>query len=144
MLARDLDRGIGGAADKDGNAFAAIRLDVREAILNLIIFAVVGKRLFAGPFGSNDIQKLVGARVTFVLVVNGVAVLLQLVGVASGDDMQGNPATGKLIDGGKLAGDQRRCGEAGPLRNQDMKPIGYAKHMLADLKPVRRSGMKCQ
>src|SRR5260370_28803796 len=108
MLAGDLDRGVGGAADKDRDAFAAKRFHLRKAVFNFVIFAVIGKRLFACPFGANDIQKFIGAGVTFVLVIDGVAVLSQLGGIAAGDDMQGNPAAGELVAGRKLAGDQRR------------------------------------
>src|ERR1700739_3275739 len=108
MLARDLDGGIGCAADKNWNALAAKRLDLREAVLNLIIFAVIGKRLLTGPFGTKDIQKLVGAGVALVLVVERVAVLLQLGGIAPGDDVERDPAAVKLVDGRQLAREQRR------------------------------------
>jgi len=76
MLARDLDRSIRAAADEDRNAFAAIGLHLREAVLHLIIFALIGERLFAGPFGSNHIQEFAGPRIALVLVVDDVAVLL--------------------------------------------------------------------
>src|SRR5205807_10080952 len=101
-LARDLDRGIRCTADKDWNAFAAIGFDMRKAVFNLVIFADIGKRLLAAPFGANDLQKFIGAGVTLVLVIDDVAILLQLGGIAPGDDMQGDPAAGKLVDGGKL------------------------------------------
>src|SRR5256885_1407197 len=98
MLARDLDRGVGAAADENRNALAAIRLHLRKAVLHLIVFAIIGKRLFAGPFGPHHIEELAGAGVTLILVVDDVAVLLQLGGVAAGDDMQGDPAARELID----------------------------------------------
>src|SRR3979490_2505689 len=116
MLARDLDRGVGATADKDRNALTAIRFYLREAVLHLIIFAVIGKRLFAGPFRPHHIEELAGAGVALILVVDDIAILLQLGGVAAGDDMQGDPAAGELIDGRKLASKQRRRGEAGTLR----------------------------
>src|SRR3954464_14346021 len=98
MLARHLDRGVGSAADEDRNALAAIRFYLRKSVLHLIIFSVIGKRLFASPFGSNHIEELAGAGVAFVLVVDDIAVLLQFGGVAAGDDMEGDPAAGQLID----------------------------------------------
>ncbi len=144
MFARHLDRGIGCTAHEDRNACAVIGLHLRKAVLNPVVFAVIGKRLLAGPFGPDDIEKLVGAGVTLVLVVDGVAVLLQFGGIATGDDMQRHPAAGKLIDGRKLTGDQRRRGEARPLRDQDLEPVGDPQHVLADLLAVRRGGMKGQ
>ena len=144
MLARHLDRGVGCPAHEDRNACAVIGLHLRKAVLNPVVFAFIGKRLLAGPFSPDDIEKLVGAGVTLVLVVDGVAVLLELGGIAAGDDMQRHPAAGKLIDGCKLAGNQRRRGEARPLGDQDLEPIGDAKHVLADLQAVRRGGMKGQ
>ena len=72
-----------------------------------------------GPvLDRHHIEKLVGTGVTFVLVVKGIAVLPQLGGIAAGDDMQRNPAPGKLIDGRELARDQGRGGKARPLRDQ--------------------------
>ena len=45
MLAGDLDRGIGAAADEDRNAGAVIGLQLREAVLDLIILAAIAERL---------------------------------------------------------------------------------------------------
>ena len=58
--------------------------------------------------------------------------------------MQGDPTAGQLIDGRQLAGDQRWRGEARPLRDQHIEPVGEAQDMLADLQAVRRGGMKRQ
>ena len=116
-LARDLDRGVGTAADEDRNAFAAIGLHLRETVLHLVIFAFIGERPFAGPFGPNHIQELAGPGIAFVLVADDIAILPQLGGVAAGDDMQGDAAAGELVDRCKLARKQSRRGKAGPLRN---------------------------
>src|SRR3981189_350969 len=98
MLAGYFDRGVGSAADEDRNAFATIGFHLRETVLHLVIFAVIRKRLFAGPFGPHHNQVVAGPRVAFVLVVDAIAVLLQLGGIAAGDDMQGDAAAGELID----------------------------------------------
>src|SRR5450631_1112830 len=127
MLARNLDRSVGCAAEEDWNAFAAIGFYLRKAVLNLVVFAIVGKRLLTGPFGANDIEKLVGSGIALVLVVDGVAILLQFDGVAAGDDVQRDPAAGKLIDGRQLTGDQRRRGETRPLCDQNLESIGDPK-----------------
>ena len=58
--------------------------------------------------------------------------------------MQRDAAAGKLIDGRELAREQRRRGEARPLRDQDLEPVGHAEHVLADLQAVRRGRMKRQ
>src|SRR5438132_2072374 len=115
MLSRHLDGGVGGTPDKDRYAFAAIGFYLRETVLDLIVFAGIAEGLFAAPFGPHHIEEFGGAGVAFVLVVDGVSVLLQLGGVAAGDDMEGDAATGELIDGRQLPGQQGRRGEAGPL-----------------------------
>ncbi len=58
--------------------------------------------------------------------------------------MQGDAAAGKLVDCRQLSCEQCRRREAGPLRDQDVKPVGHAEHMLADLQAIRRGGVKRQ
>jgi hypothetical protein len=125
-------------------ASEAIRLHLRKAVLDLVVFAVIGKRLVAGPFGAKHIQEFIGAGVALVLVVEGIAILPELGGIATGDDVERNPPFRKLVDGRELAGDQRRRSEARPLGDHDMKPIGDAEYVLADLQTIRRGGMKRQ
>ena len=54
------------------------------------------------------------------------------------------PAAVKLVDGRQLAREQCRGGEARPLRDHDVEPIGHTQDVLADLKPIRRGGVKGQ
>ena len=58
--------------------------------------------------------------------------------------MQGHPSARELVDGGELPRQQGRRGEAGPLRDQDVEPVGDAKHMLSDLQAIGRGGVKRQ
>src|SRR6267154_4190291 len=127
MLAGDLDRGVGSATDEDRNAGAVVRLQLREAVLDLIIFAAIAERLVRAPFGTDDIEELGSAGIALVLVVKDIAVLSQLGRIAAGDDVQGNPSARELVDSGQLSRQQGRRGEAGPLRDQDIEPVGDAK-----------------
>src|SRR5712671_7764014 len=119
MLARDLDRSIGTTTDEGIDAASLIGLDLGKAFLDLVVFAVVVERFFTGPFGADNIEELRGARVTLVLVIERVAVLAQLRGVAPGDDVQRDAAARKLVDGCELARKQRRRGKARPLRSEE-------------------------
>ena len=92
MLACHLDRGVRRTADEDRNAIGAVRLDLRKPVLDLVIFAVIGERLLARPFGANHVEKLIGTRVTLVLVVEGVAILPEFDRIPAGDDVERNPA----------------------------------------------------
>ena len=121
-----------------------VRLHLRKALLDLVIFAVVVERLLAGPFGADDVEEFAGARVALVLVVERVAVLAQLGGVAAGDDVKRDAAAGELVERGELARQQRRRSKARPLRDHDLEFLGDAEHVLADLKRVRRGRMKRQ
>jgi hypothetical protein len=144
VLARDIDRGIGAAADEGVDTSGLKRLDLGKALLDLVVFAVVVERFFTGPFGADNIEELVGAGVTLVLVVKRVAVLAQLCRVAPGNDMQRDAAARKLVDGCELARKQRRRGKARPLRDHDFELLGDAQHVLADLQRVRDRGMERQ
>ena len=144
MLARDFNRGIGAAADEGVDASGLIGLDLGKALFDLVIFAVVVERFFTRPFGADDIEELGGAGVTLVLVVERVAVLAQLGGVAPGDDVQRHAAARKLVDGCELARKQRRRGKARPLRDHDLERLGDTKHVLADLQRVRDRRMERQ
>ena len=119
-------------------------LHLRKAVLDLVIFAVVIERLFAGPFGTDDIEEFAGPRVALVLVVERVAVLPQFGGVAAGDDVKRDASAGKLVEGGKLARQQRWRRKPRPLRDHDLELSGDAEHMLADLKGIRRRRVKRQ
>ena len=119
-------------------------LHLRKPLFDLVIFAVVIERFFAGPFGAKDVEEFAGPRVALVLVVERVAVLAQFGGIAAGDDVKRDAAAGELVEGRKLARQQRRRGKARPLRNHDLEFPGDAENMLADLKGVRRGRMKRQ
>ena len=144
MLARDLDRGIGAAADEGVDAALLHRLHLREAFLDLVIFAGIVERLLAGPFQPHDVEELAGAGVALVLVVERVAVLAQFGGVAAGDDVQRDAAAIELVEGRELARQQRRRGEARPLRDHHLERFGDLQHVLGDLQRIRRGRMKRQ
>ena len=144
MLARHLDRRIGAPPTKIGMPSLLIRLHLRKAVLNLVIFAVIGERLLAGPFGADDIEELVGAGVALVLVVDGVAVLLSSVAlppVMTCSDTR-PPESWSMVASWRAIS----VGAVKPGRCAIMtlEPVGDAKHMLADLLTVRRGGMKGQ
>ena len=101
MLACDLDGGIRSAADKGVDAAGMRGLHLRKSFLDLVIFAVIVERLFAGPFGADDIEEFAGSRVALVLVVERVAVLAQFGSVAAGDDVKRDTAARKLVEGCK-------------------------------------------
>ncbi len=88
VFGRDLDRGVGAAADECIDAVLLDWLYLGKAFLDRVIFAAVVERLLAGPFQPHDVEELAGARVALVLVVEHVAVLAQLGGIAAGDHMQ--------------------------------------------------------
>src|SRR6201987_2774446 len=88
LLARDIDRRVRSAAEVDSDALRTIRLYLREGVLDLVIFARIVERLFTRPFGTHDIEEFAGAGVAFVLVVERIAVLPELPGIAAGDDVQ--------------------------------------------------------
>ncbi|MHC2711249.1 hypothetical protein ACVIQS_004110 [Bradyrhizobium diazoefficiens] len=114
MLAGDVDRRVRGAAEIDTDALGTIRLHLREGILDLVVLALVGERLVAGPFQLENIEELGGAGVALVLVVERVAVLPELGGVAAGDDVKRDAAAGKLVERCELPRQQCRRGELAP------------------------------
>src|SRR6188508_711883 len=116
MLAGHLDSRIRTAADERIDAAGMRGLHLRKASLDLVVLAIVIERLLAGPFGAKDVEKFAGSRVALVLVVKRISVLPQLGGVAAGDDMKRDAAAGKLVEGCELTREQRRRGEARPLR----------------------------
>src|SRR5258708_2467148 len=107
MLAGDLDRGIGPTTDEDRNSGTVIRLQVREAAFDLIIFTAVAERLVRIPFGPDNIEEFGGAGIALVLVVEDIAVLSQFGRVAAGDDVQGDAPARELVDRRELPRQQR-------------------------------------
>ena len=120
VLGGHLDGGIRAAADEGVDAAGMVRLHLRKALLDLVIFAVVIERLLAGPRGADDVEEFAGPRIALILVVERVAILTQFAGVAAGDDVKRHAATGKLVQRRKLAREQRRRGKARPLRDHDL------------------------
>src|SRR5207344_3254323 len=81
VLAGDLNGGIRSTADEGVDPAGMMGLHLRKPLFDLVIFAVVIERLFAGPFGANDIEEFAGPGVALVLVVERVAVMAQFGGV---------------------------------------------------------------
>jgi hypothetical protein len=140
MLARHVDGRIRRAADEDMDRHG--RLHLREAALDLIILAGIVEWFLARPFLLDDIEPFAGAGVTLVLVVERIAVLPQLLGIAAGDDMQRDAAMVEILDGGELARQHRRRGETRTLRDHHLQLLGHAERMLGDLQAVRRGRME--
>jgi hypothetical protein len=58
--------------------------------------------------------------------------------VPAGDDVDGHPpATGELVDGGRLARRERGLDEPGPVRDEDLQPLRPVQDALGDRPPVR-------
>jgi hypothetical protein len=58
--------------------------------------------------------------------------------------MQRHAAIVELVEGCELTRQQRRRGEAGPLRDHHFQLPGDAEHMLGNLQCIRRGRMKRQ
>ena len=131
------------AAEEDRNAVAAIRIQLREAALHLVVLAVVVERLLAGPFGANESRNSLGAGVALVLVVD-VSPSCASSCVTAGDDIQRDAAAGEVVERRELPREQRRRGEARPLRDEHVQPLRHAEHVLADLQAIRQGRVKRQ
>src|SRR5205807_6869407 len=74
VLGGYLDGGIRAAADEGVDAAGMVRLHLRKALLDLVIFAVVIERLFTGPLGADDVEEFAGSRVSLILVVQCISI----------------------------------------------------------------------
>ena len=136
VLRADLDRGIGGAAEEDRDVRLLPGADVGVGALEAVVGAVVVDGRVRGPDLLQDLQVLVGAAVP--LVVGEVVAVLRLVDVAAaGDDVECQPTSGELIEGGELAGGDGRGDEAGPVGQQDAEPLGAGGGVRGDEEAVR-------
>ena len=77
----------------------------------------------AAPRAADDGQELRGPGVPLV-VRQVVAEPALLVGLAAGDHVEQQPAAGQPLVGGRHLGGQRRRGQPGPERDQELQPPG--------------------
>lgn len=131
MLARYIDRGIRGAAEINADSVWTIRPDLREAVLDLVVFAFVRERLVAGPFQPHDVEDFGCTSVAFVLVIERIAVLAQLRRIAAGDHVQCDAAArGRVkrqectIEAGVFVRFRRRF-DMGPVQDRPVADNGF-------------------
>ena len=60
--------------------------------------------------------------------------------MAAGDDVHRDPAVAELVEGGELAGGERRGDEAGAVRDQEAEPLGVRGGVRRDLGAVGLRG----
>src|ERR1700727_2267003 len=101
------------------------REDVADEVGELIVPAVVVERLPRRPRLLDDRHVLAGALVPFVLR-EVVALALLLVVGAAGDEVDRRAAAAHLVDGGGGLGRDRRIGDVGPVREQELEGVRLA------------------
>ncbi len=119
VLGRDLAGGGRGAAEVDLGDRVGQLLELRA--LDAQVLAGEG-HLLARPEPAHDREELAAALVAAVLVEE-VAVGALLVGLAAGDDVEQEAAAGEVLEGRGHLGGQRRRGEAGPERDEELEPL---------------------
>ncbi len=135
VLAADPVGGGRGAAEVEPDPRTLRGADLGVEVLDLVVAALVGKRLLRGPGLLEDVQVLVGAVVA--LVLGQVVPVAALLGVAAaGDDVHRDPAAGELVQGGERAGRQRRRDESGAVRDQEAEALGVRGGVGGDLGAV--------
>src|SRR5580693_632997 len=119
-------RVLGG--DRAGRGRRAAEVDAGQRVrraqhgrpIDLVVLAVEVERL-AAPRTADDGQELRGPRITLV-VRQVVAEPALFVGLAAGDHVEQQPAAGQPLVGGRHLGGQRRRGQPGPERDQELQP----------------------
>jgi hypothetical protein len=122
---------------RDPDALRPVGLDLREAVLDLVVLARITEGLVAAPFGAHDIEELAGAGIALVLVVERIAILPQLGGVAAGDDVERDAPARELVKHRELPCQERWRRKPRSLRDQHVEPISDGQHVLADLQTDR-------
>ena len=126
---------LGRAAEVDRDARALHGPDLGRGALDPVERALVVHRRLGGPDGLQDGDVLVGAGVALVLA-QPVAVA-RLVGVvAAGDDVDGGPPAGELVEGGEGTGGRGRALEARAVRDEEADALRVRPGMGRDLQPV--------
>ncbi len=105
--------------------------------------AVVIERRGLGPGVAQNLKILVGTGVASILVEE-VAVALQVAAVAPGDHVDRSAATAELVKGGELARGESRRLEAGAVRDQQADAFGQCRHVGGEDHRVWRAGVDCQ
>ena len=115
------------------------RLDVGLGAAHLVEGAAEVEALRRGPGEFHHLDVLGGAAVA-LLLGREVAVAF-LLGVArAGDDVQRDAALGQVIEGGDLAGGQRRRHEARAMGDQEAQPLGVMGGVLRHQEALGRRG----
>ena len=88
-------------------------------------------RAVGGPDRAQHLEVLVGAAVARVVVE--VVAVAPLIGVAAArDHVHREPAARELVEGGELAGGDRRRDEPRPVGEQDAEALGVGEHVGRD------------
>ena len=107
--------------------------------LEPVKFPVIVKGRRLRPYPPHNFHVLIGPPVPGV-VVQPVPVLPLLRIAAPGDDVHCHPAPGELVQRRSLPGGQRRCHKPRTMGNQEPQPLGAARGVTGDFKPVGGAG----
>ncbi len=118
-----------------------IGLTVEKALLEAVVLPLIVERCRRCPGCLDDIEVFARAGVALVLGEE-VAVLLEFLIVAAGDDVHAGPAVGEVIEGGELAGRDGRRREAGPVRDHQIDALRHRGRIGRDQLAVRRGGVE--
>ncbi len=135
MLAADPVGRLRGAAEVQGDVRLLDRTHSGQVVLQLVVPPLVAERFGGRPRLADDVEVLVGAVVAFVL--GQVVAVAPLFGVAAaGDDVDGDPAGGEVVEGGEIAGRDRREDHPRPVRDQVPQALGVGRGIGRDLDVV--------
>jgi hypothetical protein len=136
MLAGDLDRRVGSAAEIDRDARALNRPYFGGGAGETIIGTLVIDRAIGGPDRFQDADIFVGTGVALVLVqIIAVALLVDI--VAAGDNMDRGTPLAQLIERREAAGCVGRCLKTWPMGDQEPDPARMGRDMGGNLQPIR-------
>ncbi|MNI57598.1 hypothetical protein D3C73_1126700 [compost metagenome] len=107
------------------------------------MLAVVVERRGLRPGLVQHLQVFVRACVAGILVEE-IAITLQVAAVAAGDHVDRGAAAAELIEGGELAGGEGRRLETGPVRHQQADAFGHCGDVTGQDHRVRRAGIDRQ